>query len=180
MKMIRDDTKRIVYGGALIALGVIFPQLFHIFGSDAGRMFLPMHIPVLLAGFLLGPVWGLAVGVIVPILSSIITGMPAVPMLYFMLFELMAYAAVSGLLMKRMNIYLALICTMLCGRVVYALALIVAVNMFGMNFPFASTAAFFGGLATGLPGVLLQLVFIPPVLYALKKGGLTLGAKQAY
>ena len=92
-----QSVKKIVYGGLLIAIGVILPQLFHIFGQSAGQTFLPMHIPVILAGMLIGPVWGLGVAVIVPILSSLITGMPPVPMLYFMLFELAAYAVVSGL-----------------------------------------------------------------------------------
>ena len=96
-----QSVKKIVYGGLLIAIGVILPQLFHIFGQSAGQTFLPMHIPVILAGMLIGPVWGLGVAVIVPILSSLITGMPPVPMLYFMLFELAAYAVVSGLLAKK-------------------------------------------------------------------------------
>ena len=76
-----QSVKKIVYGGLLIAIGVILPQLFHIFGQSAGQTFLPMHIPVILAGMLIGPVWGLGVAVIVPILSSLITGMPPVPML---------------------------------------------------------------------------------------------------
>lgn len=96
-----QSVKKIVYGGLLIAIGVILPQLFHIFGQSAGQTFLPMHIPVILASMLIGPVWGLGVAVIVPILSSLITGMPPVPMLYFMLFELAAYAVVSGLLAEK-------------------------------------------------------------------------------
>ena len=96
-----QSVKKIVYGGLLIAIGVILPQLFHIFGQSAGQTFLPMHIPVILAGMLIGPVWGLGVAVIVPILSSLITGMPPVPMLYFMLFELAAYAVVPVCLRKK-------------------------------------------------------------------------------
>lgn len=169
--------KKMVYGGLLIALGVILPQLFHIFGQAAGQAFLPMHIPVLLAGLLIGPYWGMCVAIAAPILSSLITGMPPVPMIYFMLFELVTYAVVSGLLSGKLNIYLNLIITLICGRIVYGLSLVAAVNLFGMTFKFASTTAFFGGIMTGLPGVAIQLVFIPLIMFALKKGGLTL-AKQ--
>ncbi|MFZ2538101.1 MAG: ECF transporter S component [Oscillospiraceae bacterium] len=170
-------TKKIVYGGLLIALGIILPQLFHVFGQTAGQTFLPMHIPVLLAGLLIGPYWGMCVAIAAPILSSLITGMPPVPMLYFMLLELVVYAVISGLLSGKINIYLNLIITLICGRIVYGLSLVAAVNLFGMTFKFANTAAFFGGILTGLPGIIIQLVFIPIIMYALKKGGLTL-AKQ--
>lgn len=170
----------IVYSGLLIAIGVLLPQLFHIFGPAAGKTFLPMHIPVLLAGLLVGPLYGLGVAVLVPILSSVITGMPPVPMLYFMLFELVAYAVVAGLLYKKLNwnLYVSLISAMICGRLVYGLGLAVAVNLFGMTFKFASVTAFFGGITAGLPGIIIQIVLIPPVIYALKKGGLAI-ANQA-
>ena len=64
-----QNVKRMVYGGLLIAIGVILPQAFHIFGQSAGQTFLPMHIPVILAGMLIGPLWGAGVAVIVPLLS---------------------------------------------------------------------------------------------------------------
>lgn len=176
--MKKQLTKRMVYGGVLVALGVILPQLFHIFGPQAGQVFLPMHIPVLLAGILVGPYWGLAVALIAPILSSVITGMPAVPMLYFMLFELVTYAVVAGILSdKKANIYLNLAVTLICGRIANGLAMVIAVNVFKLSFPFANTAAFFGGVAKGLPGIVIQLVLIPLIVYALKKGGLTLADK---
>jgi len=170
-----QSVKKIVYGGLLIAIGVILPQLFHIFGQSAGQTFLPMHIPVILAGMLIGPVWGLGVAIIVPVLSSLITGMPPVPMLYFMLFELAAYAVVSGLLAKKeLNVYLNLALTILCGRAVYGLSLVAAVNLFSFAPSFANMTAFFTGLLAGLPGVVLQFIVIPLLMFALKKGGLVL------
>lgn len=172
------NIKKTVYGGLLVAIGVILPQLFHVFGQSAGQMFLPMHIPVLLAGLILGPYYAIGVAIITPILSMLITAMPPVPMIYFMLFELVAYAVVSGLLSKKFNVYITLIITLICGRIVYGLALVAAVSLFGMTFKFATTTAFFTGILTGLPGIAIQLVFIPLIMYALKKGGLAL-AKQA-
>ena len=170
-----QNVKRMVYGGLLIAIGVILPQAFHIFGQSAGQTFLPMHIPVILAGMLIGPLWGAGVALIVPLLSSMITGMPPVPMLYFMMVELLVYAVVSGLLAKRStNTYLNLAITILCGRAVYGLSLVVAVKIFSFAPPFANLTAFLTGLATGLPGVILQFVAIPLIMMALKKGGLVL------
>lgn len=176
--MKHNNIKRIVYGGLLIAVGVLLPQLFHLFGSQAGQTFLPMHIPVILSGLLIGPWWGGLVALLVPVISSLMTGMPAVPMLYFMLFELVTYAVVSGLLSRRLNIYLNLLVSILCGRTVYGLSLMVAVNLLGLHFPFANTAAFFGGLVTGLPGVVIQFAAIPLIFFALKKGGLTIAESK--
>lgn len=170
--------KKLVYGGVFIALGVLFPQIFHIFGQSAGRMFLPMHIPIILAGLVLGPAFGAVVALIAPLLSSLITGMPAVPTVYFMLFELIGYAVAAGFLAKKVNIYINLIITIVFGRLIYGLSLILVVNLFGMNFPFANTAAFFSGIVTGLPGIAIQLIFIPPIMFALKKGGLLLADKS--
>lgn len=169
------STKKVVYGGLLIAIGLVLPQAFHMFGSDAGKMFLPMHIPVILSGMLLGPVWGLLAALMIPLLSSLIFSMPAVPMLWFMLFELAAYALVSGFLAKRKwNVYLNLAATILCGRIVYGLSLAAGVYLLQVNYPFANAAAFFAGLVQGLPGVVIQLVLIPLIMLALKKGGLLL------
>ena len=63
-----SEDKKLVYGGVLIALGVLIPQAFHGFGENAGNDFLPMHIPVFIAGLLLGPVYGGTIGALVPYL----------------------------------------------------------------------------------------------------------------
>lgn len=178
---IKNVSLNLVYSGMLVAIGVLLPQIFHIFGTAAGRTFLPMHIPVLLAGFLVGPLYGVGVAILVPILSSLFTGMPPVPMLYFMLAELAAYAVVAGVMYKklRVNAYVSLIVAMLCGRLVYGLSLVLVSTVFGMTFPFANAAAFFGGITSGLPGIIIQIVIIPPIIYAMKKGGLALAKRRA-
>ena len=69
------NIKKLVYTGLLVAVGVLLPQVFHIFGSSAaGMVFLPMHIPVLIGGLLLGPMSGLCIGVAAPLISFGITG----------------------------------------------------------------------------------------------------------
>lgn len=177
--MIRETEKtnvraiKIVYGGVLTALGVLLPQAFHVFGQNSGMTFLPIHIPILLAGILLGPVYGGVVGVLVPILSSILTGMPPVPKLYFMLVELVVYGVVTGLLVRKCNIYITLVSAMAAGRILYGAALAVGVGLFHIHAPFANQAAFIGGILTGIPGIMIQLVILPILYGALRRGGFT-------
>ncbi|MEG2813359.1 MAG: ECF transporter S component, partial [Oscillospiraceae bacterium] len=85
--------------------------------------------------------------------------------------ELVAYAVFSGMLSEKINIYLNLLITMVFGRLIYGLSLIVAVKLLKMNVPFAGTTAFFAGITKGLPGIIIQLAIIPPIIYALKKDG---------
>lgn len=175
-KQITESEKvlKLVYAGVFIALGIVLPQAFHVFGQDAGSMFLPMHLPVLMAGVLLGGWYGLGVGVIVPILSSVLTGMPAVPMVYFMIFETAAYGLVSGLLASRKcPVYLRLIPAMIAGRIVYGVSLMIAVYLLNLRFPFASGTAFVSGMISGIPGIVIQLVAIPVLFQVLRRTGLT-------
>ena len=164
-----QTTKKTCIGALLLAVGVLLPQIFHLVGGPvAGSMFLPMHIPVLLGGFLLGPAFGSAVGILTPVLSFLITGMPAAAKLPFMLFELLAYGLVAGLFaQKKINVYLGLITSQVAGRVASAVSMFVALHLFGAEVsPWtAATTA----LVTGLPGIAVQLVLIPPVVFLLRK-----------
>lgn len=95
----KKNVKKITVGGLLIALALVLPMAFHLTGvPQPGQVFLPMHIPVLLGGFVLGPVFGFFVGLFSPIISSVLTGMPAVGRLPFMMIELAVYGLVSGLM----------------------------------------------------------------------------------
>jgi len=165
----RITTKALVLGGLFIALGVIVPQVFHLFGAAAGKVFLPMHIPVMFAGFFAGPVIGLITGILSPVLSSLITGMPPVPMLYFMMFELGAYGFSAGILFRKykLNVYVSLIISMLFGRLIYGLVLIVAVNVLGISS--LSNISVIGATITGIPGLIIQLVFVPAVVYLVER-----------
>ena len=162
-------TKSLVGTGLCIALGVILPQIFHMIG--AGTVFLPMHIPVLLCGLCFGPLAGLICGAVTPLLSSVLTGMPPIfPVGVSMVFELAAYGAFSGFLYRRLklNLYLSLIASMLGGRVVSGIASAVFYGIAGKAYGLQIflTASF----VTGFPGIVLQIVFVPLLVYALEKG----------
>lgn len=164
---------KMAYGGLLTALGILLPQAFHVFGQNAGMIFLPMHIPVLFAGLLLGSSYGAVIGAIVPVLSFALTGMPAVPKLYFMMVELIVYGTAIGFFIKKTNVYWSLIAAMICGRICYGAALLVGVFLLHMHAPFMNQAAFVGVIVTGIPGMVIQIFIIPLLYMTLKRGGFT-------
>lgn len=156
-------------GAALcLALGLVLPMLFHLVG--AGSTFLPMHIPVLLCGLLFGWQYGAVCGFILPLLSSVLTGMPPLfPVAPAMMLELCAYGALTGLFYRRLrwNVYPALLAAMLGGRIVSGLANAVFLGMAQKPYGFAAfLAASFG---TALPGIVIQIVLLPIIILSLEK-----------
>lgn len=145
--------KKLILSGFFIACGIVLPMVFHMF-SMGGSMFLPMHIPVLIAGYFLGPIYGAGVGIITPVLSGLLTGMP------IMAFELCGYGLISGLVFSKTNkVYLSLIVAMIVGRLfAVAGAYTVALTLAPKINPIMYVV---GGLTTAIPGMLIQLIFIP-------------------
>lgn len=166
-----SPVRRITYSALLIAVGLLLPNLFHLVGGqNAGTVFLPMHIPILMAGLLLGPIEGVVVGVMAPLLSFIISGMPAAAVLPFMIVELIGYGFVSGLLTKlRCPVVVSLIGAQAAGRLLKALALFVTGRLLHLSVPGAATV--FAALVTGLPGIALQWLLIPAAVYTIRKAG---------
>ena len=158
---------KIALTALFIAAGVLLPQGVHIFGANMGKTLLPMHLPVLLSGFVLGPVCGLIVGVVTPMLSALITGMPNAPTVFFMIAELGVYGLATGLFFEifKGKALPSLLCAMVFGRIIYAAALLVCGNLLSMNVP--PVMGYITGIAAGLPGIIIQLA----VIMLLVKGG---------
>ncbi|WP_350343081.1 ECF transporter S component [Proteinivorax tanatarense] len=168
--MKKPISKQLTLSGLLISVGVILPMVFHAAGGG-GPVFLPMHIPVLLAGFFLSIPFALMVGALTPMLSSFITGMPpAFPMLPIMIFELATYAAVASLIYRKyqLNVYIALIVSMFCGRVVAGVMVWFLTTLFTTQLP-GPIIFIKGAVATGIPGIIIQLIFIPAIVFAVNK-----------
>jgi riboflavin transporter FmnP len=163
-------TRWIAQTGLFLALAIALPVGLHAFGIG-GRVFLPMHLPVLLAGFIVGPVSGLVVGILAPGLSYIISGMPPTYAVPLMSLELPLYGLVAGLAYNRLrlNVYIALIAAMIVGRLMFGLGLIV-LGLF-MDLPYTATVFFSaaGPLVAGLPGIAIQLVLIPIIVAAVRR-----------
>ena len=102
MERVHSATKNMITTALCIALGLVLPSAFHLVG--AGSVFLPMHIPVLLCGLLCGWQYGAVCGGIVPLLSSVVTGMPPIfPTAPAMMLELCAYGCLTGLLYRQLD-----------------------------------------------------------------------------
>jgi len=163
-----------VIAALFIALGIVLPMAFHSI-PNAGGIFLPMHIPVLLCGIICGFPYGLACGLIAPLLSSLFTGMPPAAFLPSMVCELAAYGVVSGLLMRWVRVkslytktYIALIGAMVFGRVLYGVLNSFIFNAGSYSMQIWLTAAF----VTALPGVLIQIIVIPAIVVVLRRAKL--------
>ncbi len=158
-----------VFTGLCIALCIVLPMAFHMI-PNAGSVILPMHIPVFICGFICGWQYGLICGIIGPLLSSLLTGMPPAAILPSMMAELAVYGLVSALLLKLINtkniiadLYLSLVGAMLAGRVI---AGIVKALMFAKG-TFTIMTWVTAHFVTCVPGIIIQLVFIPMLYFAL-------------
>lgn len=173
--LMKMQTKKLVFTALCVAMGLVLPMAFHAV-PNAGKIFLPMHIPVFVCGLSLGWPYGLACGILAPLLSSLLTGMPVPAMLPAMLGELAVYGIVSGLLSRfcrtgkqAVDLYVSLVTAMLAGRAVSGVlnALIFSAGSYSWE---AFVSASF---VTALPGIAIQLVFVPALVLALQKLRLT-------
>lgn len=97
--MKENQVKKLVMAAMCVALGIILPMAFHTI-QNAGSIFLPMHIPVLICGLLCGWQYGLICGFLTPVLSSFFTGMPPAAILPAMACELAVYGVLTGICIK--------------------------------------------------------------------------------
>ena len=169
--------RKLTYAALFLALALVLPFLTGQI-PQIGSALSPMHIPVLLCGFLVGWPWGLAVGFIAPPLRSVIFGMPAMfPGAFAMAFELAVYGLVSGILYrllpkKKWSIYVTLVVAMLAGRVVWGIARLILAGLSGSSFTWALFLA--GAFTNAIPGIILHIVLIPVIVMALERAGLSL------
>lgn len=170
--MKQSKTTKLVLSGTFIALGIVLPFLTGQL-QEIGNKLLPMHIPVMLCGFVCGGWYGLAVGFITPILRSLLFGMPIMfPVAVSMAFELAVYGLITGFIYQKkskntVSIYVSLITAMIAGRIV---AGIINTILYGIQGNAYSVKMFMTGMfLNAIPGIILQLVLIPVIIMLLKK-----------
>lgn len=162
---------KLVYAAMCLALCLVLPFLTGQI-PQIGSALCPMHIPVLLAGFLCGPWWATAVGLVAPLLRHLLLTMPPLMTAIAMSFELAGYGLISGLMYKALpkktaNIYISLLAAMVGGRIIWGIARLVLTGVSGQSFTFAMFLA--GAFTTAIPGIIVQIVLIPVLVMALKK-----------
>lgn len=170
-----STVKKLCICAICTALCYALPLGFH--AVPMGWTFSPMHIPVLLCGLVCGWPYGLVCGAIGPMLSSLLSGMPAAAQLAYMIPELCAYGLICGLLADRvhigrpvMDLCCALVPAMILGRVVGGVARAVFFALDQQPYSLAMWASAY--FVQSVPGIVLHLIAVPALVLALRRARL--------
>ena len=164
----KKTMNKIILSAVFLAIGMVLP-LFTMQIKEIGDTLLPMHLPVMLCGLVCGARYGFAVGLILPLLRSVIFGMPPIyPNAVWMSAELATYGLVIGiayslLFKKRIwRLYCSLIISMISGRIVWGIAKAILLGVAGKSFTLMAFVT--GGFLDAIPGIILQLILIPVIM----------------
>ena len=157
----------------LIVLAVGLPQLVHLAaGAQDGMTYLPMYLPVLIGGCLLGTWWGLGIGIASPIVSFLITfasgnAMPTLERLPFMVVELAIFAFVAGLFSKKIasNMWMAfpaVLFAQFAGRLSFLALVAIFQGVLSFN-----ASMVWSQIQMGLIGIVLQALIVPCIIMLL-------------
>ena len=170
---IRNYVRKIVLCAMFLAIGIVLP-FFTGQIPQVGSMLLPMHIPVILCGLICGGKSGATVGFIMPLMRSLIFTMPPMfPTAIAMAFELAAYGFIVGFMYENArwhcikSLYRCMVSAMIGGRIVWGIAMVALLGIGENGFTFGMFFA--GAFANAIPGIILQLVFVPAMMLALDK-----------
>ena len=172
MNSYRIHIQKLVLAALCLALCMVLPFLTGQI-PEIGSMLSPMHIPVLLCGFICGPVWAALIGAVAPLLRFALFGMPPLfPVGAAMCFELAVYGLVSGLLYgllpkRKASIYISLLAAMLVGRIVWGAVRLIISGVGGSAFTWAAFLS--GAFTSAIPGIILHIVLIPLLVIALER-----------
>ena len=158
--------KNLVLSGVLLGLTLLFSSIFHMTGIN-GTIFSPMHLPVLLAGFIVGPFWGLLVGILAPALNFIVSGMPPVPIVFVMMLELGIYGLLTGIFFNYLKITTlpSLVFSMILGRLAGGAFSYLLGQFFGfeqLGFATFLKASFI----YAWPAIIIQIILVPILVKA--------------
>ena len=172
--------REILIGALFAALGVIVPILFHLVGL--GRVFLPMHLPILAAGFFVSPIVAAATGFVTPWVSSFLTGMPPLPTAVLMSLELPVLAGIASLCYRALRgrvhesrwtgkiiaVWSSTVIAVV-ARVAVDLLLLAKVVAPLLQLPVGSFGL--AAVLAGAPGIVLQLTVVPAIVLAIERMG---------
>lgn len=178
----RSPVLDLTLSAMFLAVGLLLPFLTGQI-KQIGNMLLPMHIPVIMCGLICGWKYGLGVGFIIPLMRSLIWGMPPLyPTAVAMAFELATYGLVVGLLYSLsrwkciISLYRSMLIAMLAGRIVWGIAMIFLLGLGENGFTWQMFIA--GAFTNAIPGIILQLIFIPAMMLVLNRTGLVKFSKH--
>lgn len=167
------EIRSIVYAAVCLALCLVLPMLTGNIPA-IGKSFAPIQFPVFLCGFIAGPVWGGVVGLLAPLLRSVLFSAPALyPQAIRMAAELFTYGVTAGLFYrylpkKPVGIFTSLVCAQLFGRIAWGIAQY-CISVVDPENTFYLEMVVTGTISSSLYGIVIQLVLIPPIVYAMQK-----------
>jgi len=169
VEILSNRKVKYVVGTILLSgIGIALPRIFHMLaGAGAGATFLPMHICVLIAALTFGAISSTIVAGSSVIFSYLLTGMPSLARLPYMLIELVIYGILLSVFNKKFNSYISLVMTVVLGRILYAGVLFSAVNILGLS---SYGISVMESVRIGIPGIILQLLFVPVLVKIMNKG----------
>ncbi len=176
----KKNTLKLTYSALFLALAFVLP-FFTGQIPRIGSMLSPMHLPVMLCGFICGGPWGLLVGAIAPVLRSLVFSMPPMfPTAVAMSFELAAYGLFCGVFQRIFSktmrplgaVYASLILSMIAGRLVWGAAQYVLLGISGGSFTFSAFMA--GAFLNAVPAIVTQLLLVPSIVMLFKRASLTI------
>jgi hypothetical protein len=154
----------LLLGGLFMALAVVFPVFFHVIGL--GSSFLPMFYPIITAGFLVALPAAAVVGILSPLVSALLTGMPPFypPIAFIMMAEGLVIASLPAILYRnrriKLNPWITVILTMMADRLV----LLACVPVLSRLLDLPPGMLTFAALIKGIPGIIMMIVIIPPLV----------------
>lgn len=166
------NVKNLCLSAVCLALCMVLPFLTGQI-PQIGSALSPMHIPVLMCGLLCGWPYGLVVGFTAPLLRFLLFGMPPLmPTGLAMMFELAAYGAISGLLLRLLPrklpfLYVSLIGAMLGGRVIWGIARYILGLAVGPAFTLSAFLS--GAFISAIPGIICHILLVPPVVVGVRR-----------
>lgn len=168
--MHRLHIRNIMVSGMMLALAIVLP-IFTGSIPVLGQAFLPMHLPIIICGFICGPKYGGLVGFVAPLLRTLLFALPPLyPVAVAMSFELLTYGLISGFMyqsLKHYNllgIYATLFTTMLAGRLIFGLVNTILLGL--QSTPYSFKVFVSAAFLSGIPGIILQLILIPMIVFA--------------
>lgn len=173
--MKKNQILRLTYAALCLALCMVLPLVTGQI-PKFGQLLSPMHLPVLLCGFLCGWQYAALVGAVAPLLRYAIFGMPPImPVGIPMVFELAVYGLAAAIVYNKLskktyNIYVSLFVAMILGRIVGGIAKAVLLGINGTSFPISVFLTSY--FVETLPGIIVQIIIIPIIVIALKKANL--------
>lgn len=160
------STQQITLIALFIALCLLVPIVFHLVGL--GKMFLPMFLPILLAGFMIKFPAATLVGLLGPWISALVIGMP--PLFPTALSMSVEGSVTSGLASylhfnRRLPLWICIVFPIIAQRAARIIMLLLILPLFGLPAEALSIADF----VYSFPGVILQLVVVPIIFEAIRK-----------